>query len=76
MTRTQPLARLNPCSRSPRGQMRKKLDQVEVLGFDANQGAVHAVTKGEMVATVLQPIVEGTKKANAAGGKNLVYGGG
>jgi erythritol transport system substrate-binding protein len=37
-----------------------KLDQVKVLGFDGNQ---NAVKKDEMVATVLQPIVEGTKKA-------------
>ena len=43
----------------------KKLDQVKVLGFDGNQDAVNAVTKGEMVATVLQPIVDGTKKAIA-----------
>lgn len=42
-----------------------KLDQVKVLGFDGNQDAVNAVKKGEMVATVLQPIVEGTKKAIA-----------
>ena len=41
----------------------KKLDKVKVLGFDGNQDAVNAVSKGEMVATVLQPIVEGTKKA-------------
>ena len=40
-----------------------KLDKVKVLGFDGNQDAVDAVKKGEMVATVLQPIVEGTKKA-------------
>ncbi|RYZ28293.1 MAG: D-ribose ABC transporter substrate-binding protein [Propionibacteriaceae bacterium] len=40
-----------------------KLDQVKVLGFDGNQDAVDAVKKGEMVATVLQPIVEGTNKA-------------
>jgi erythritol transport system substrate-binding protein len=40
-----------------------KLDKVKVLGFDGNQDAVDAVTNGEMVATVLQPIVEGTKKA-------------
>jgi erythritol transport system substrate-binding protein len=40
-----------------------KLDQVKVLGFDGNQDAVDAVKKGQMVATVLQPIVEGTKKA-------------
>ncbi len=42
-----------------------KLDKVKVLGFDGNQDAVDAVKKGEMVATVLQPIVEGTKKAIA-----------
>lgn len=41
----------------------KKLDQVKVLGFDGNQDAVDAVKNGEMVATVLQPIVEGTQKA-------------
>ncbi|HET9647771.1 MAG TPA: D-ribose ABC transporter substrate-binding protein, partial [Microlunatus sp.] len=41
----------------------KKLDQVKVLGFDGNQDAVDAVKSGTMVATVLQPIVEGTKKA-------------
>lgn len=40
-----------------------KLEQVKVLGFDGNQDAVDAVTSGEMVATVLQPIVEGTTKA-------------
>jgi erythritol transport system substrate-binding protein len=42
-----------------------KLDKVKVLGFDGNQDAVDAVKSGEMVATVLQPIVEGTKKAVA-----------
>jgi erythritol transport system substrate-binding protein len=41
----------------------KKLDQVKVLGFDGNDDAAAAVAKGEMVATVLQPIVEGTTKA-------------
>jgi erythritol transport system substrate-binding protein len=40
-----------------------KLNQVKVLGFDGNQDAADAVASGEMVATVLQPIVEGTKKA-------------
>ncbi len=40
-----------------------KLKQVKVLGFDGNQDAVNAVKSGEMVATVLQPIVEGTKAA-------------
>jgi erythritol transport system substrate-binding protein len=39
------------------------LDKVKVLGFDGNQDAADAVNNGEMVATVLQPIVEGTKKA-------------
>jgi erythritol transport system substrate-binding protein len=42
-----------------------KLAKVKVLGFDGNQDAANAVEKGEMVATVLQPIVEGTKKAAA-----------
>lgn len=40
-----------------------KLDQVLVLGFDGNQDAVDAVLAGEMVATVLQPIVEGSTLA-------------
>jgi erythritol transport system substrate-binding protein len=40
-----------------------KLDKVKVLGFDGNPDAVKAVQDGEMVATVLQPIVEGTNKA-------------
>ena len=40
-----------------------KLQQVKVLGFDGNQDAANAVKSGEMVATVLQPIVEGTTKA-------------
>ncbi len=40
-----------------------KIDKVKVLGFDGNQDAANAVKKGEMVATVLQPIVEGTTKA-------------
>jgi erythritol transport system substrate-binding protein len=44
---------------------KKKLAQVKVLGFDGNQDAANAVKKGEMVATVLQPIVEGTTKAVA-----------
>jgi erythritol transport system substrate-binding protein len=43
----------------------KKLDQVKVLGFDGNQDAAEAVKDGEMVATVLQPIVEGTTTAVA-----------
>lgn len=42
-----------------------KLDKVKVLGFDGNQDAVDAVKKGEMVATVLQPIVQGTTEAVA-----------
>jgi erythritol transport system substrate-binding protein len=41
------------------------LDKVKVLGFDGNNDAVAAVEKGEMVASVLQPIVEGTQKAAA-----------
>lgn len=40
-----------------------KLDDVIVLGFDGNQDAVEAVLAGEMVATVLQPIVDGTTLA-------------
>jgi erythritol transport system substrate-binding protein len=40
-----------------------KLKNVKVLGFDGNQDAVNAVKSGEMVATVLQPIVTGTEKA-------------
>ena len=40
-----------------------KLKQVKVLGFDGNQDAVNAVKSGEMVATVLQPIVTGTESA-------------
>lgn len=40
-----------------------KLDKVKVLGFDGNDDAVAAVLAGEMVATVLQPIVDGTKAA-------------
>ena len=40
-----------------------KLDQVTVLGFDGNQDAINAVKKGELLATVVQPIVEGTTMA-------------
>lgn len=40
-----------------------RLDDVLVLGFDGNQDAVDAVAAGEMVATVLQPIVELTAEA-------------
>lgn len=44
---------------------KNKLDTVKVLGFDGNDDAVAAVADGSMVATVLQPIVEGTKTAIA-----------
>ncbi|MGW3604966.1 MULTISPECIES: substrate-binding domain-containing protein [unclassified Micromonospora] len=40
-----------------------KLSKIKVLGFDGNQDAVNAVKAGEMVATVLQPIVQGTTLA-------------
>lgn len=40
-----------------------KIDSVLVLGFDGNADAVDAVNAGTMVATVLQPIVAGTKAA-------------
>ncbi len=40
-----------------------KLAQVKVLGFDGNNDAVAAVKAGEMVATSLQPIVQGSKMA-------------
>jgi erythritol transport system substrate-binding protein len=40
-----------------------KLDQVKVLGFDGSQDAVNAVRDGDLVATVVQPIVEGTTTA-------------
>lgn len=40
-----------------------KLDKVKVLGFDGNNNAANAVEKGEMVATVLQPIAQGTETA-------------
>jgi len=40
-----------------------KLDQVKVLGFDGSQDAINAVKNGELVATVVQPIVEGTTQA-------------
>lgn len=40
-----------------------KLDQVTVLGFDGNPDAIKAVQAGEMVASVVQPIVEGTTTA-------------
>ena len=51
-----------------------KLEQVKVLGFDGNQDATDAVAAGEMVATVLQPIVEGTKKAVAQADSYLKTG--
>jgi erythritol transport system substrate-binding protein len=40
-----------------------KLNKVVVVGFDGNQDAVDSVKKGEMFATVLQPIVAGTTAA-------------
>jgi erythritol transport system substrate-binding protein len=40
-----------------------RLEDILVLGFDGNQDAVDAVIAGEMVATVLQPIVTGTMLA-------------
>ncbi|MCW2877629.1 MAG: D-ribose transporter substrate-binding protein [Sphaerisporangium sp.] len=43
----------------------KMLDKVKVLGFDGSADAVNAVRSGTMVATVLQPIVQGTTNAVA-----------
>lgn len=40
-----------------------KIGQVKVLGFDGNDDAAAAVQAGEMVATSLQPIVQGTTLA-------------
>lgn len=40
-----------------------KLAQIKVLGFDGNDDAVAAVQSGEMVATSLQPIVQGSTMA-------------
>ena len=40
-----------------------KTSQIKVLGFDGSQDAVNAVKAGTMIATVLQPIVEGTTDA-------------
>jgi erythritol transport system substrate-binding protein len=40
-----------------------KLQQVKVLGFDGNNDAAAAVANGEMVATALQPIVQGSTMA-------------
>ena len=51
--------------RDQRAQGQGQAEGVKVLGFDGNNDAVAAVKKGEMVATVLQPIAEGTKKAIA-----------
>jgi erythritol transport system substrate-binding protein len=51
-----------------------KLAKVKVLGFDGNQDAVNAVKAGEMVATVLQPIVQGTTLAVQQADKFLKEG--
>jgi erythritol transport system substrate-binding protein len=51
-----------------------KLAQIKVLGFDGNQDAVNAVKAGEMVATVLQPIVKGTTLAVQQADKFLKEG--
>jgi erythritol transport system substrate-binding protein len=40
-----------------------KNGQIKVLGFDGNDDAAAAVSSGDMVATVLQPIVQGTTLA-------------
>jgi erythritol transport system substrate-binding protein len=40
-----------------------KLSKIKVLGFDGSQDAVDAVRRGDLVATVLQPIVRGTTLA-------------
>lgn len=40
-----------------------KAGKIKVLGFDGSQDAVNAVKSGDLVATVLQPIVEATKLA-------------
>lgn len=40
-----------------------RLDEVQVLGFDGSNDAAEAVADGSMVATVLQPITEGTTQA-------------
>lgn len=40
-----------------------RLDEVQVLGFDGNDDAAEAVRDGKMVATVLQPIADGTTQA-------------
>ncbi|MGA9597014.1 MAG: substrate-binding domain-containing protein, partial [Acidimicrobiia bacterium] len=49
-------------------------DDVLVLGFDGNQDAADAVLAGDMVATVLQPIVTGTKLAVAQAHSYLTTG--
>jgi erythritol transport system substrate-binding protein len=51
-----------------------KLAQIKVLGFDGNQDATNAVKAGEMVATVLQPIVKGTTLAVQQADKYLKDG--
>lgn len=40
-----------------------RLDEVEVLGFDGSNDAAEAVADGQMTATVLQPITDGTTQA-------------
>lgn len=40
-----------------------RIDDVDVLGFDGSNDAVDAVNEGTMVATVLQPIADGTTQA-------------
>ncbi|TLP74476.1 D-ribose ABC transporter substrate-binding protein [Nesterenkonia sphaerica] len=40
-----------------------RIDEVAVLGFDGNNDAADAVRDGTMVATVLQPIADGTQRA-------------
>lgn len=40
-----------------------RLDDVVVLGFDGNPDAIEAVLAGDMIATVLQPIVQATTLA-------------
>lgn len=40
-----------------------RLDDVQVLGFDGSNDAAEAVADGSMVATVLQPITDGTTQA-------------
>ncbi|MCF8556926.1 MAG: substrate-binding domain-containing protein [Candidatus Nanopelagicales bacterium] len=51
-----------------------KLQGTCVLGFDGNDDAVAAVAAGEMVATVPQPIVNGTKTAVAQLNEYLTTG--